>query len=493
MHKAGRLTAEGLDMLGNYVKPGVTTQRLDDLAFQFAMDNGAYPATLFYRGYTKSICTSINHVVCHGIPDDKPLREGDVMNIDYTLIVDGWHGDSSRMYGVGDIPRKAARLIEITYESLLRGIKAVRPGGTTGDIGFAIQRYAEAERCSVVRDFCGHGVGQLFHDAPNILHYGSPGEGSAAQARHDLHHRADDQSRQAGREGAFRRLDGSDARPFALGPVRTHHRRHRDRLRDLHAVARRPRQSAQRPMSHRLRQGAEHGPAVHGIGRHGRRRIITAIANACARASRRPDRTPCPITSCSNCCCSARFPQRDVKPLAKELIQRFGSFAEVLGAPAARLTEVKGVGSGVALDLKIVEAALRRMAKGAVAKRPVLSSWSSVIDYCRTAMAFAEREQFRILFLDKKNALIADEVQQTGTVDHTPVYPREVMRRALELSASAIILVHNHPSGDPTPSGADMKMTRELIDIAKPLGIAIHDHIVVGRDGHASFRGLGLL
>ena len=187
------------------------------------------------------------------------------------------------------------------------------------------------------------------------------------------------------------------------------------------------------------------------------------------------------------------IPQRDVKPLAKELIARFGSFAEVLGAPASRLTEVKGVGEGVALDLKIVEAALRRMARGAVSKRTVLSSWSSVLDYCRTAMAFAEREQFRILFLDKKNAVIADEVQQTGTVDHTPVYPREVMRRALELSASAVILVHNHPSGDPTPSGADVKMTRELVDIAKPLGIAIHDHVIVGRDGHASFRGLGLI
>lgn len=187
------------------------------------------------------------------------------------------------------------------------------------------------------------------------------------------------------------------------------------------------------------------------------------------------------------------IPQRDVKPLAKDLIQRFGSFAEVLGAPASRLTEVKGVGEGVALDLKIVEAALKRMAKGAVGKRPVLSSWSSVLDYCRMAMAFAEREQFRILFLDKKNILIADEVQQTGTVDHTPVYPREVMRRALELSASAIILVHNHPSGDPTPSGADMRMTRELVDIAKPLGITIHDHIIVGRDGHASFRSLGLI
>lgn len=140
------------------------------------------------------------------------------------------------------------------------------------------------------------------------------------------------------------------------------------------------------------------------------------------------------------------IPQRDVKPLAKDLIQRFGSFAEVLGAPVPRLTEVKGVGESVALDLKIVAAALQRMAKGKVSKRPVLSSWSSVIDYCRMAMAFAEREQFRILFLDKKNALIADEVQQTGTVDHTPVYPREVVKRALELSSSAVILVHNHPT-----------------------------------------------
>ena len=187
------------------------------------------------------------------------------------------------------------------------------------------------------------------------------------------------------------------------------------------------------------------------------------------------------------------IPQRDVKPLAKQLIQHFGSFAEVIGAPVSRLREVKGVGESVALDLKIVEAALKRTMKGQVAKKPVLSSWSAVIDYCRLAMAFAEREQFRILFLDKKNALIADEVQQTGTVDHTPVYPREVMRRALELSATALILVHNHPSGDPTPSGADMRMTRELVDIAKPLGIAIHDHIIVGRDGHASFKGLGLI
>ena len=187
------------------------------------------------------------------------------------------------------------------------------------------------------------------------------------------------------------------------------------------------------------------------------------------------------------------IPQRDVKPLAKELIARFGSFAEAVSAPKARLTEVKGIGESVALDFKVVEAVARRLAKGKISQRTVLSSWSSVIDYCRAAMAFAEIEQFRILFLDKKNALIADEVQQTGTIDHTPVYPREVVKRALELSATAIILVHNHPSGDPTPSAADIAMTRQIAEIAKPLGIALHDHIIVGKDGHASFKGLRLL
>ena len=187
------------------------------------------------------------------------------------------------------------------------------------------------------------------------------------------------------------------------------------------------------------------------------------------------------------------IPRRDVKPIAKELLRRFGSFAEVLAAPPPRLAEVDGIGESVILDLKVLEASARRLAKGAVAKRPVLSSWTAVIDYCRTAMAFMDKEQFRLLFLDKRNALIADEVQQSGTVDHTPVYPREVVKRALELSASALILVHNHPSGDPTPSSADVTMTRDIIEIAKPLGITVHDHIIVGREGHASLKGLKLI
>ena len=177
MRKASQLTARCLDELVARVVPGVTTNEIDRFVFEFGMDNNALPATLNYRGYTKSCCTSINHVVCHGIPNDKPLREGDIVNIDVTYVLDGWHGDSSRMYPVGEIKRAAERLLEITQNSLMLGIAAVKPGVRTGAIGNAIQTYAESERCSVVRDFCGHGVGRLFHDAPNILHYGRPEEG----------------------------------------------------------------------------------------------------------------------------------------------------------------------------------------------------------------------------------------------------------------------------------------------------------------------------
>ncbi|HXG78361.1 MAG TPA: type I methionyl aminopeptidase [Methyloceanibacter sp.] len=177
MAKAGRLVAEVLDLLVDEVKPGVTTEALDQFVFAFAMDHGAVPAPLNYRGFPKSICTSLNHVVCHGIPGPRVLKEGDILNIDVTLILDGWHGDSSRMYAVGKISRAAERLLDVTYNALMRGVAAVRPGATTGDIGHAIQTYAEGERCSVVRDFCGHGLGRVFHDRPNILHYGEPGEG----------------------------------------------------------------------------------------------------------------------------------------------------------------------------------------------------------------------------------------------------------------------------------------------------------------------------
>ena len=189
----------------------------------------------------------------------------------------------------------------------------------------------------------------------------------------------------------------------------------------------------------------------------------------------------------------AALPRKDTKPLAKALMARFGSFAEVIAAPRARLLEVPGVGEAVVHQLKIVEAAAARLAQTRVIGRPPLSSWSALLDYCIAAMARAPAEEFRVLFLDRKNVLVADEVQSRGTVDHTPVYPREIVKRALELSASAIILVHNHPSGDPTPSKADIAMTRELAQAAKALGIAIHDHLVIGRGGHASFKSLGLL
>ena len=177
MRRAGQLTALALDEVTPLVREGTTTQEIDDFFMDFAASHHALPATLNYRGYRKACCTSINHVVCHGIPNEKPLRNGEIVNIDVTLIVDGWHGDSSRMYAVGNIPRAAARLIDVTFESMWRGINEVKPGAHLGDVGHAIQTYAEAERCSVVRDFCGHGLGQVFHDHPNVLHYGKRGEG----------------------------------------------------------------------------------------------------------------------------------------------------------------------------------------------------------------------------------------------------------------------------------------------------------------------------
>jgi DNA repair protein RadC len=189
----------------------------------------------------------------------------------------------------------------------------------------------------------------------------------------------------------------------------------------------------------------------------------------------------------------AAQPRRDMKPLAKDLLKQFGSFAEVIHAPETRLREVKGIGDASINQLKLIAAASQRIAKGELQQRTTLSSWNDVVDYCRTSMAFADKERFRILFLDKRNQLIADEVQQTGTVDHTPVYPREVIKRALELSATAMILVHNHPSGDPTPSQADIQMTKAIIGIASPLGISVHDHIIVGKNGHASMKGLKLI
>ncbi len=178
MRAAGQLAAETLDLITPHVRPGVTTAALDTICHDFILSRGAVPAPLNYRGFPKSICTSINHVVCHGIPGDRRLIEGDVLNIDVTVILDGWHGDSSRMYAAGQPTTRASRLMDVTYESLMRGIAAVKPGATMGDIGHAIQAYVEANRFSVVRDFCGHGIGRRFHEAPNVLHFGRPREGA---------------------------------------------------------------------------------------------------------------------------------------------------------------------------------------------------------------------------------------------------------------------------------------------------------------------------
>ena len=188
------------------------------------------------------------------------------------------------------------------------------------------------------------------------------------------------------------------------------------------------------------------------------------------------------------------IPRRDTKALAKTLLREFGSFSAVFNASEARLGKIKGLGDTTIAHIKVIQAVAARFGRDRIdAEQPILSSWSQLIDYCRSQMAFESIEQFRILFLDKKNRLIADEVQQTGTVDHTPVYPREVIKRSLELSATALILVHNHPSGDPAPSSADVRMTREIADVAKPLGITLHDHIIIGKSGHASLRSLKLI
>lgn len=186
-------------------------------------------------------------------------------------------------------------------------------------------------------------------------------------------------------------------------------------------------------------------------------------------------------------------PRKDTKPLAKAIIARFGTFAEALNAPEDRLREVPGLGDAAIIEIKLVRAAALRLLRGEFLERPLLGSWAQVLDYCRASMGFETTEQFRILFLDKRNQIIADEVQQRGTVDHTPVYVREVVKRALELSSTAIVLVHNHPSGDPTPSRADIEMTKQIVAAAQNLGITVHDHIIVGKHGHASLRGLGLI
>jgi DNA repair protein RadC len=246
----------------------------------------------------------------------------------------------------------------------------------------------------------------------------------------------------------------------------------------------RPKDGTRRPTSDAASEVAEgHGevPHYHGHRQRLRERFLAGGAEAL------------PDYELMELLLFLAIPQRDTKPLAKALIAKFGSFADVIAAPVERLLEVEGVKEGTVAALKTVEAAALRLARAKVIGRPALASWEALLDYCAAAMARAQTEEFRILFLDRKNILLADEVHQRGTVDHTPVYPREVVKRALELGASAIILVHNHPSGDPTPSRADIAMTREIVAAAKALKIEVHDHLIIGRGKHASFKALGLL
>ncbi|CAE7405082.1 map [Symbiodinium microadriaticum] len=511
MRVTGKLAAECLDMLTPHVKPGVTTDALDKLAHDFIVDHGAIPACLGYKGYPKTICTSVNHVVCHGIPGDKVLKNGDIVNIDVTTIVDGWHGDTSRMFFVGDkISVKARRLVDITYEAMMRGIAQVKPGATTGDIGHAIQEFAEGERCSVVRDFCGHGVGRVFHDAPNIVHYGRPGDGItlqegmfftvepminlgtwqvkmlsdgwtavtrdrslSAQFEHSIAVTAD------GYEifTQSTALKGDKDKPGFADAVGLFESESKKKAR-LPLPGMRSKSSSPARLN---KPGNEGKPHYHGHRDRLRARFNEAGPDALADYE------------LLELILFRALPRGDVKPLAKTLIAQFGSFAGALAADPDALADVKGVGTAVITELKIAHAAALRAAKEQMMDQPILSSWQAVLDYCRTAMGHEPVEQFRVLFLDVKHRLIADEVQSKGTIDHTPVYPREVMKRALSLSAASIILVHNHPSGDPTPSRADIALTKEIVKAGDVLDVKLHDHIIISRSDHASFKDLGML
>ena len=246
MRAAGRLAAEILDALVPHVVPGVTTQEIDDIVHRMTWTPAASRRRSDYRGYTKSCCTSVNHVVCHGIPGDRALKDGDIVNIDVTPILDGWHGDTSRMYLVGDVPIKAKKLVQVTYECLMLGIEQAKPGNRLGDIAHAIQTHAEAHRYSVVRDFCGHGLGRVFHDAPEVVHAGRPGTGPELRPGMFFTIEPMINIGKAGVQGPRRRLDGGHPRPQPLGPVRAQRRNHRGRLRDLHQEPERAGRSALR-------------------------------------------------------------------------------------------------------------------------------------------------------------------------------------------------------------------------------------------------------
>ena len=462
---------------------------IDRLSTTSACDHGALPATLMYRGYRKSTCTSINHVVCHGIPGEKPLREGDIVNVDVTL-------DPRRLARRFEphvrgrrnpAPRRAADRSHLRGDDARHRRDQARraPPATSAH---AIQTYVEAQHMSVVRDFCGHGLGRLFHDEPNIVHVGRPGEGIVLKPGMFF---TVEPMINLGRPHVKVLSDGWTAvtRDRSLSAQFEHSvGGHRDGRRDLHPLARRAstgrptRRDRRAALARAIANCADSGHPV-GADAQGGGTIASRVRSpdvrpgqeaeapaspsaaalsrpsraACARASAKPARRRSPTTSCWSWCCSAPCPGATSSRSPRALIATFGSFAEVIAAPPQRLREVNGFGDAAITELKIVQAA----AQPARARARCRSGRSSPHGRaCSTIAAppwpSPSSEQFRVLFLDKRNQLIADEVQQIGTVDHTPVYPREVVKRALELSATAIILVHNHPSGDPTPSRADI-------------------------------------
>ena len=429
MRKAGRLVAECLDMITPHVVPGALTEDLDRLIYEFTLDHGGAPACLGYRGYAKTVCTSINHVVCHGVPGPKALRDGDIVNIDHSVVVDGWHGDSSRMFGVGELKPQAKRLIDATYEALDWGLAVVRPGKTFGDIGHAIQTHVESQRMSVVRDFCGHGIGRLFHDAPNVLHFGRPGTGEAL--REGMIFTVEPMVN-LGKAATKVLGDGwtaVDAGQVAFGAVRTHGRRHRQRDGSLHPFAQGRLQAALPKLNREARVAAADddpdlftAPTRSASPHAGHReRLRERALNGGLEAL--------PDYELLEMLLFRALPRKDTKAIAKALIARFGSLAGVFSASADQLQTVQYVGEAAALDIKLAYEAAQRFSRSAIdRKRPIISSWTALLAYVRTALQHEGREQFRVLFLDSKNQLIVDETLNFGTVDHAPVYPREVVR-----------------------------------------------------------------
>ena len=418
MRRAGRLTAEALDMLTAHVRPGVTTEAIDQLVFDFAMAHGAYPAPLDYRGYRKSICTSLNHVVCHGLPDNKPLKDGDIVNIDVTLIVEGWHGDSSRMYLVGDVPRRAQRLVEVTHEALLRGIAVVRDGRQ--DRRHRRRHPGISPRASAVRSSATSAVtgsGGCSTTSRTSCTTDAGARASLLKAGMFFTIEPMINLGRPARENPVGWLDGRDPRPFAVGAIRTHARRHRRTA--ARSSPTRPPDCTSRPMPSPPEADAppagDKAADPHFLGHRERlRERFRRGGNAALNDYEflelilfRADAAPRREADRQGDAGALRLLSRKCSPPARSASPRWRGWAR----PPSLETQDRRGGGAAARAVVHREAAQPRLVQ------------SAVLDYCRTAMAFLDHEEFRILFLDKKNQLLADEVQGVGTVDHAPGLP----------------------------------------------------------------------